>query len=212
MRPHEAVLICGAKQYAAYTGYGGSFECAGAHDDGTGDEGSHIVALDATYYPGAEGAGQFAEAHMCRELVKLTAALADDGGEFAQPERKGGRKGKWGRGAADEGAGAATRRHPSRGRPFATGNWGCGIFGGDPPLKALLQWMVASRCGRQLIYYPFGDARVAGLAEAAEAAIRAEATVGQLAAALFDATPDELMGRDAVGGGAFDVVRAALSS
>ena len=46
-------------------------------------------------------------------------------------------------------------------RPVATGNWGCGAFKGDPQLKALLQWMAVSSCGRpELKYFPFKDARV----------------------------------------------------
>lgn len=27
----------------------------------------------------------------------------------------------------------------------ATGNWGCGAFGGDPELKAIVQWLAASQ-------------------------------------------------------------------
>lgn len=42
-------------------------------------------------------------------------------------------------------------------RPIATGNWGCGAFKGDHQLKCMLQWAVASLCGRpQMIYYTFG--------------------------------------------------------
>lgn len=41
--------------------------------------------------------------------------------------------------------------------PVATGNWGCGAFGGDKRLKALLQLMVCVRVGRPLVYYTFGD-------------------------------------------------------
>lgn len=26
-----------------------------------------------------------------------------------------------------------------------TGNWGCGAFGGDPELKAIVQWLAASQ-------------------------------------------------------------------
>ncbi|KAL4219892.1 hypothetical protein ACF0H5_020304 [Mactra antiquata] len=44
------------------------------------------------------------------------------------------------------------------GRPIATGNWGCGAFGGDPHLKSLIQWMAASYAGcPRLIYYTFGS-------------------------------------------------------
>jgi hypothetical protein len=48
-------------------------------------------------------------------------------------------------------------------RPFATGNWGCGAFQGDPQIKSIQQWVVASLCGREMVYFPFSDARVAAL-------------------------------------------------
>jgi len=47
--------------------------------------------------------------------------------------------------------------------PFATGNWGCGVFGGDPQYKFLLQWLVASQVGRPLVYAPFDDHRMRGM-------------------------------------------------
>jgi len=39
----------------------------------------------------------------------------------------------------------------------ATGNWGCGAFGGDPRLKCLIQLMAASECKRDIVYFTFGD-------------------------------------------------------
>lgn len=27
----------------------------------------------------------------------------------------------------------------------ATGNWGCGVFGGDPEVKIMLQWLAVSQ-------------------------------------------------------------------
>jgi hypothetical protein len=48
-------------------------------------------------------------------------------------------------------------------RALATGNWGCGAYGGDPQYKLLLQWLAASYAGRDLIYFPFGDVRMAEL-------------------------------------------------
>lgn len=50
-------------------------------------------------------------------------------------------------------SGVAARPMP----PVATGNWGCGAFGGDKRLKALLQLMVCTRVCRPLVYYTFGD-------------------------------------------------------
>jgi len=42
----------------------------------------------------------------------------------------------------------------------ATGNWGCGAFGGDPQLKSLLQLMAAAECGRDVAYFTFGDRKL----------------------------------------------------
>lgn len=46
-------------------------------------------------------------------------------------------------------------------RPVATGNWGCGVFRGDPELKALIQWVAASAAGCPVVvYHTFGDRRM----------------------------------------------------
>ncbi|KAL0381991.1 UNVERIFIED_CONTAM: Poly(ADP-ribose) glycohydrolase 1 [Sesamum calycinum] len=38
----------------------------------------------------------------------------------------------------------------------ATGNWGCGAFGGDPEVKAIIQWLAASQALRPFVlYYTF---------------------------------------------------------
>ena len=70
---------------------------------------------------------------------------------------------------------------------FATGNWGCGAFGGDPRLKSLLQWLAASASGWGIRYFTFGDSRVESLAETV-AALRGR-TVGQLWQAVVRALP-----------------------
>ena len=43
-------------------------------------------------------------------------------------------------------------RHFQEVPTIATGNWGCGVFGGDCQLKFILQWMAASLNNRQLHY------------------------------------------------------------
>lgn len=68
----------------------------------------------------------------------------------------------------------------ARGLPVATGNWGCGAFGGDPALKALVQWLAASAEGRAVRYSSFGDERVGDLGGFAESAIARFGTVGSL--------------------------------
>ncbi|CAF98668.1 unnamed protein product, partial [Tetraodon nigroviridis] len=42
----------------------------------------------------------------------------------------------------------------------ATGNWGCGAFGGDTRLKALIQLMAAAEAGRDVAYFTFRDAQL----------------------------------------------------
>jgi hypothetical protein len=77
-------------------------------------------------------------------------------------------------------------------RPVATGNWGCGVFAGDPPLKAVLQWLAASAEGRAVRYCNFGDARVGALEAFAARARQEIRTVGALWARLRAAAdPDD---------------------
>lgn len=40
---------------------------------------------------------------------------------------------------------------------MASGNWGCGVYRGDPQLKSLLQLMAAAEVGRDFAYFTFGD-------------------------------------------------------
>ena len=51
---------------------------------------------------------------------------------------------------------------------FVSGNWGCGVFGGDPELKAIIQWLSCSVNACELIFCPF-DSKT-GLEEIVEKA------------------------------------------
>ena len=177
MRPTEAIRLSGIRQYADYTGYGGSFECAGPHAEVEGSV-AEVVAIDAVPYVCAVGgaSAQYHDKAMLRELTKLVAALHE-------PDLS----------------------SPSTPRPFATGNWGCGVFGGDARLKALLQWMAASRAGRPVLYYPFGDPRASGLESASAACLAACLSVGGLAQLLFG------RGMQLRGGKALEVVTSELA-
>lgn len=63
----------------------------------------------------------------------------------------------------------------------ATGNWGCGAFGGDPRVKALLQLMAAAESKRSLCYFTFGDRGLCyDIFKVWNAASSADCTVGQL--------------------------------
>lgn len=63
----------------------------------------------------------------------------------------------------------------------ATGNWGCGAFGGDPYLKALLQLMAAAIAGRPVCYFTFDDVNLCRMIFELHDAVRhAGYTVGKL--------------------------------
>ncbi|XP_076454449.1 poly(ADP-ribose) glycohydrolase-like [Babylonia areolata] len=68
-----------------------------------------------------------------------------------------------------------------------TGNWGCGAFGGDKQLKALIQVMAASVAKRDVCYFTFGDEQLTkDLFELHDQLRRKEKTVGDLFCMLED--------------------------
>jgi poly(ADP-ribose) glycohydrolase len=163
LRDDEALLMRGAACFSAHAGYAWEFTWAGPYDDSydaagaeAGDDVRCSTAFVAFDALYNPGADQFTPPLLVREANKALVAFAADAP-----------------GVAPGGA-------------VATGNWGCGAFRGDLPLKALLQWCAASRAGRDVEYYPFGDARAAPLAAACDHVARAMriSTVGQLFQAL----------------------------
>lgn len=158
MEPYEALFIVGALQYSRYEGYGGSFKFVGPTDAAM----SYTLPADARNRRGPHivaldalvfpGSDQYKEGYILRELRKSYVACLGDPSEDAGPRRCG----------------------------FATGNWGCGVFGGDPELKALIQWLSASAADREVAYYPFGDKRVARLQEVVDAVQESGCTCGEL--------------------------------
>jgi poly(ADP-ribose) glycohydrolase len=60
-------------------------------------------------------------------------------------------------------------------------DWGCGVFNGNKPLKALLQVMAATVVGRDLIYYTFREKATAQeISEFFQLLEEKAPTVGQL--------------------------------
>jgi hypothetical protein len=156
MEDRESVLITGAERFSNYKGYASTFEFDGDHNDVAANDvagvtvestdplssvefrrRTTITAMDALYYGSRQYTQQFSSDRIRRELDKARVAFqqrseAGDGGDlsgvFAHPA-------KW----------------------IATGNWGCGAFGGDHVLKAIIQIVAAAETGRSLKYFTFGD-------------------------------------------------------
>lgn len=135
MADHEALVLCGTELVSRYAGYGARVAWAAPYRDATprapdGSLASAVVAVDALMAPDA----QFARACVDRDLAKAYAG-------FSFPY---------------------ARDHPLAGlaaRDVATGKWGCGVFGGDPEMKFLEQWLAVSAGarGRRLVFCTFGD-------------------------------------------------------
>ena len=86
-----------------------------------------MVAIDALIFGGRWKWRQYERGRMERELVKAYSGFSGETGSTPS----------------------------GRMMAVATGNWGCGAFGGDPQLKAMLQWMACSVAQRDMVYFTF---------------------------------------------------------
>ncbi|KAL5277294.1 PARG family protein [Megaselia abdita] len=128
LRPNEALFMIGAEQFSSYEGYAGSFTWNGDFEDDTPFDENRRRKCTIV----AIDALHFVQsAHQYKEeliLRELNKAYVG----FLHPLE-----------TAAPGV--------------ASGNWGCGAFGGEATLKALIQLMVCTITKRPLVYYTFGD-------------------------------------------------------
>ncbi|KAL3507018.1 hypothetical protein ACH5RR_032400 [Cinchona calisaya] len=83
---------------------------------------------------------------------------------------------------------------------IVTGNWGCGAFGGDPELKAIIQWLAASQALRPFIsYHTFGLDTLEVLDQVTRWILSHEWTVGELWNMLVEYGSKRLKGEIRVG-------------
>ena len=75
---------------------------------------------------------------------------------------------------------AFNHEYPAPGAPVATGNWGCGAFGGHIQLKSMLQWIAASACSRPVTYFTFKDPNCSGMEEMTRFLKEKNLTAGRL--------------------------------
>ncbi|XP_033004676.1 poly(ADP-ribose) glycohydrolase [Lacerta agilis] len=130
---NECLIIAGTEQYSEYTGYAETYQWARSHEDQTPrDEWQrHCTEIVAIdAFHFRRFLDQFAPEKIRRELNKAYCG-------FFRP--------------------GIPPHHLSA---VATGNWGCGAFGGDSRLKALIQILAAAEAGRDVVYFTFGDAEL----------------------------------------------------
>ncbi|PAA84612.1 hypothetical protein BOX15_Mlig002907g4, partial [Macrostomum lignano] len=166
MDNNEAVYIMGYEPFSQSDGYGLKMKFTGQvreslQPDEAGILPRRLVSMDAVPYRGFP-AEQYVKQNLLRDTNKAYVA-------FRQSYKQ-----------CPELAASAPRG-------VVTGNWGCGAFGGDPQLKSLLQWLVASQLELPVLqYHKFSDSRVDRLEEVSEKLQSAKCTVGQLWKRILD--------------------------
>ncbi|KAH0510263.1 Poly(ADP-ribose) glycohydrolase [Microtus ochrogaster] len=130
---NECLIITGTEQYSEYTGYAETYRWARSHEDGSEKDDWQRRCTEIVAIDALHFRrylDQFVPEKMKRELNKAYCG-------FLRP------------GVPPENLSAV-----------ATGNWGCGAFGGDARLKALIQILAAAAAERDVVYFTFGDAEL----------------------------------------------------
>ena len=167
MRHNESIIIMGSQQFFNYSGYGSSF-CFDGYRDNENEMffcqnkadrlGSSAIIGIDALYLFAPKS-QITANYMMREITKSFVGYSIGNDVIGHKMDV-----------------------------ISTGNWGCGIFRGDPQLKSMIQWISATLSGRSIAYYTFSDRRVAGgkLKEFIEEMKKQKFTVGRLWKVLMD--------------------------
>ena len=190
LEDHEALLLYGAERFSSYTGYARTFEYAGPYTEPSAARPT-VVAIDATKYERHDVMRQFAPDAIERELNKALVGFARPHSEEAAAQAACDSRAAMAAAARDADSDThAADDDDSDGHllstrlpPICTGNWGCGAFGGDLQLKALIQWLAASLAMRPCVLYrTFGDEALATALGTLTARLRSlNCSVGALA-------------------------------
>lgn len=158
MNDNEAIVITGAERFAKTKGYAFGLQYdrdwrdnSPRFADGTID--STLVAIDAKRFRAEAQLEQLDDGHFFREINKALAGFDID--VIRCPELQ-------------------NSRNLAR---VATGNWGCGVFAGDPQVKFLIQWIVCSIVGKEMVYSHFNDRRISALEDVIAAIKKMNLTV-----------------------------------
>ncbi|KAK7307991.1 hypothetical protein VNO77_41532 [Canavalia gladiata] len=220
MADNEAIEIVGAERFSSYTGYASSFRFSGDYvderdADSVGRRKTRIAAIDALCSPGMR---QYRENFLLREINKAFCGFLYQS-KYQQYQKIMQENGC--SSALFDGA-ASTSMETSEGKipnheirnsqndyhrmdegnniGVATGNWGCGAFGGDPEVKTIIQWLAASQALRPFIaYYTFGLKALQNLDEVAHWILSQRWTVGDLWNMLIEYSTNRSKGETNVG-------------
>lgn len=137
MLDNESLVITGAEQFNTYSGYSDSFTWKENWVDVLPRDKyqrlcRQIIAIDATFFK-SRSSSQYTKSMIDRELKKAFCGFQPDSFVINQ----------------------------SRQPTIATGNWGCGVYRGDPYLKMLIQLVAVSMCQRNFVYFTFHDQELA---------------------------------------------------
>ncbi|CAA3015311.1 poly(ADP-ribose) glycohydrolase 1-like [Olea europaea subsp. europaea] len=184
MADNESIEIIGTQRFCDYTGYASSFCFSGDYKDVKGVDSmgrrkTRIIAIDALSRVGKR---QYTPECLLRETNKAFCGFYDQSRrqqyenlfvdtEFSEAEFDEGNKNPLESSTRNLLTSFQSVNETSSNQPvrvneqkwdddkvgIATGNWGCGAFGGDPEVKAIIQWLAASQALRPFIlYYTFG--------------------------------------------------------
>ncbi|ESW29059.1 hypothetical protein PHAVU_002G040000 [Phaseolus vulgaris] len=201
MADNEAIEVVGVERFSSYTGYNTSFRFSGDYVDERevdtlGRRKTRIVAIDALRKPGMR---QYRADFLLREINKAFCGFLYQC-EYQLYQKK---LQEYGCSSALSEAATSTSMETSEGKfsnhkttnsqndyqrmdqgnniGVATGNWGCGVFGGDPEVKTIIQWLAASQGLRPSVaYYTFDLKALQSLDEVAQWTLSQRWTVGDL--------------------------------
>ncbi|XP_050940454.1 probable poly(ADP-ribose) glycohydrolase 2 isoform X6 [Cucumis melo] len=202
MADNEAIEIVGAERFSNYTGYAFNFCFAGNHEDkreidSLGRHKTFITAIDALCSPGMR---QYRLEFLLREVNKAFCGFFDqskydhyksqflESGEDVTDHTDTSRNNL----PVHESISDARENYFGRSLTpecldhkddigIATGNWGCGAFGGDPQVKSIIQWLAASQALRPFVmYYTIGTRPLHHLEKVSEWILAHKWTVGDL--------------------------------
>ncbi|XP_020278615.1 poly(ADP-ribose) glycohydrolase-like [Pseudomyrmex gracilis] len=125
----EALIVSGVERYSKYEGYGNTFKWTGNFIDDTprDSSGRRMTSIVAI------DALFFKQPQLQFKTDNIIRELNKAYVGFARPN--------------------AQTNLPA----IATGNWGCGVYRGNPKLKVLIQLMAAGISSRSVVYFTFGN-------------------------------------------------------